>query len=182
MRSLFALLYRFLERGPDFLSPFKTRQKTEVEVFTLNVVTPPEPTEGFIPNDWNTNESRRTGVIHPDMVLRYIERYLDYPVPRTRYTEKDADIVYGGVRRIKLMLDGKTRMELDLVPVETERQRVALDLEKMGDPPKQVQTTTISSSEQAKTIATTIASTTKAAKKRRKFDCFCSCGRKSDTK
>jgi hypothetical protein len=172
--SLFALPDRFLERGPNFLSSCKTRQKIEVKLITLNVVTPSEPVEGFIPKDWRTNESRMTGVIHPESVLWCIKEYLGNVLDRTKYTAMYAKTVYGGVRCMKLMLDSKTTMKWNLVNMEAERQRATIVLEKTSDPSNQLQTTTISSLEQAKTTATTV-------KNRKKFNCFCICGRKSDT-
>ena len=121
--SLFALLNRFLERGPNFLSPFKSRQKINVKLITLNIVTPTEPTEGFIPEDWQRSYSRTTGVIHPKTVLRSIQSELNSLLQKTRYTTKYATTVYNGVHRVKLMLDGEIKMEWDLVAMESERQK-----------------------------------------------------------
>jgi len=110
--SLFALLRRFLLRGPDFLAPLQQTRKVKIGVLVLNVVTPSEvPAEGFVRL---RNRNDTTGMIHPETVVDHIETNTGYLLARSRVTASEAKLIFERVDTIKVSLDGKERKTWDL--------------------------------------------------------------------
>lgn len=117
--SLFALLKRFLLRGPDFLSPPKPGRKIKIGVLVLNVITPsPLSAKGFIPREVPSHQrlhrGRRKGMIDPEVVPGEMESHMGYLLDGSKDMAPYAGIVYNRVRIIRFCLDGDERKVWDL--------------------------------------------------------------------
>lgn len=111
--GLLSLLYRFLDCGPDLLSPSRIGRKVIVNTVVLNVVSPMEPPEGFIPKDCRLR-MRRAGLVHPETILREMESEMRILLERSDWTARYADVVYEQVSNFRIALDGVVRTEWDL--------------------------------------------------------------------
>ncbi|KAI9709885.1 MAG: hypothetical protein M1812_007593 [Candelaria pacifica] len=94
--SLFALLRRFLIRGPHFLGPClsTSNRKLCVREILLNVVMPEIP-------------SHKDGWAEEEIVALHISSHLGYLLGNSKYTAGYRDIVYEHVGLIRVLLDGK---------------------------------------------------------------------------
>jgi len=126
--SLLELLQRFLVRGPDFLSQPKT-PGLRIRMLVLNIVTPEEPENGFLPveSHISSGRGRDHGLIHPesmalmladhtDILLRYAYGGVS-ELERTRY--KIMKLVEY-IDRIAVHVDGNERKSWKLEAVRAE--------------------------------------------------------------
>ncbi|KAJ9647793.1 hypothetical protein H2201_001155 [Coniosporium apollinis] len=115
--NLIALLHRFLDRGPDFLSAPKQRRKIRVGYLELNVVTPREREADFIPTTFDVS-CRVAGLIHPETVVCELEARLDILCNIENNTSGFRKYVCERVGLITLALDGRKRRFWNLADID----------------------------------------------------------------
>lgn len=99
--GLWALLRRFLSRGPDLLSREKCERKIEVETLMLNIIDTSEPDEDSI---WGYDRCRDM-IMHSETVVWRIQEAMKCLLERTTSPE----LVFERVKTMVLHEDGKER-------------------------------------------------------------------------
>jgi hypothetical protein len=105
--GLFELSRRFLTRGANFVGKH-TSMNITIGLLILNVITPEEPAEGFIPEEKDVQVWKREagGLINPKTMINLltwnIERLLRYP---------QGNLLRERVGKISLCLDGEEKKD-----------------------------------------------------------------------
>ena len=116
--SLFALIKRFLTRGPDFLAPTLHReQQIQLRELVINFPCPPRVPVG------GSASVCRNDYEDPKDVLARLHTHMFFLMNKSSHTESEAHIIYDRVEVITFRVNGKEQMVYDLRTIPTTNSR-----------------------------------------------------------
>lgn len=112
--SLFALINRFLTRGPDFLAPISPQeQQIRIGELAINVISPlPVCLNGFATNDESDYDDAKE-------VLARMNAHMFLLINKISLTEWEGQIMYDRVEVIRFRLNGIDQMIYELRTMQT---------------------------------------------------------------
>jgi hypothetical protein len=110
--SVFELITRFLERGPDLLAPVLPLEQLQVEEMVINFF---RPSPALVTGSPLDSIPQRDDPTHDEVqILACMECYMFGLLNQNGYTMPNGEIMYERVKVIKICLNGKEETVFDL--------------------------------------------------------------------